>query len=93
MFCSLVRRRTCWIAETVKVDAVCNVSGGIKESVHEGLESMLLGVHNLEGRQLIFSGVFAVHSDQRQGNVSATASGQFLPFLHSARDLIQSSHQ
>ena len=64
VFQSLVRRRAGWITETVKINVVCNASGNFKESVHEGLESVLLGVHNLEGRQLVFSGVFAVHSDQ-----------------------------
>ena len=57
-------RGTCWIAETVKINAVRDASGSVKESVHEGLESVLLGVHNLEVRQLVFSGVFAMHSDQ-----------------------------
>ena len=64
MFCSFVKRRTCWIAETAKVNAVYDASGGIKESVHEGLETVFFGVHNLEGRQLVFSDILAVHSDQ-----------------------------
>ena len=75
MFCSLFRRRTCWIAETVKVDAVCNASGGVKESVHEGLESVPFCVSNLELRQLVFFDVFTVHSDQGQRDISAIASG------------------
>ena len=72
---SRVRRRTGWVAETVKVYAVCNASGGIKESVHEGLEGVPLCVSNLELRQLVFFDVFAVHSDQGQRDISATASG------------------
>ena len=75
VFRSLVRRRAGWITETVKINAIYNASGSFKESDHEGLESVLHGVHNLEGRQLVFSGVLAVHSNQRQGDVSATVSG------------------
>ena len=48
--CSLVGRRASWIAETAKVDVVCNASGGVKESVHEGLEGVPLSVSNLELR-------------------------------------------
>ena len=75
VFWSRVGRRTGWVAETVKVYAVCNASGGVKESVHEGLESVSLGVSNLEFRQLVFFDVFAVHSDQGQLDISDTASG------------------
>ena len=60
---SRIRRRTGWVAETVKVYDVRNASGGVKESVHEGLESVPLCVSNLELRQLVFFDVFAVHSD------------------------------
>ena len=74
VFLSLARRRTGWVAETVKVYAVCNASGGVKESVHEGLEGVPLCVSNLELRQLVFFDVFAVHSDQGQRDISATAS-------------------
>ena len=63
-FQSLGGRRAGWIAEAVKVDAVGNTSGCLKEGVHEGLEGVLLSIHNLEGHQLVFSGVFAVHLDQ-----------------------------
>ena len=64
VFQSLVRRRAGWITETIKINVVCNASGSFKESVYEGLESVLLGVHNLEVRQHVFSDVLAVHSDQ-----------------------------
>ena len=37
VFRSLVRRRAGWVTETVKVYAVCNASGSVKESVQEGL--------------------------------------------------------
>ena len=62
--CSLDRRRTCWLDEAVKVDAVCNMSGGVKEGVHERLEGVLLGVRNLEFHQLVFSDILVVHSNQ-----------------------------
>ena len=61
---SLIRRRTGWITETVKVYVVCDASGGIKESIHEGLESVPFGVGNLEPRQLVFFDILAVHSNQ-----------------------------
>ena len=64
VFRSLVRRRVGWITEAVKINAVYNTSGRLKEGVHEGLEGVLLSIHNLEGRQLVCSIVFAVHSDQ-----------------------------
>ena len=63
-FRSLGGRRAGWVTEAVKVNAIHNVSGSLEEGVHEGLESVLLSIHNLEGRQLVFSGVFVVHSDQ-----------------------------
>ena len=62
--CSLGRGRTCWLKEAVEVDVVCDAHGGVKEGEHEGLEVELLCVGNLEGRQLVFSNVLAVHSDQ-----------------------------
>ena len=62
--CSLGRRRTCWLDEAVKVNVVCDTSSGIDEGVHEGLEVELLGVGNLESRQLVFSDILAMHSDQ-----------------------------
>ena len=74
VFRSRIRRRTSWVAETVEVNAVCNASGGVKESVHEGLESVPFGVSNLELRQLVFFDVFVVHSDQGQRDISATVS-------------------
>ena len=48
-----------------KVDVVCDASGGVKESVHKGLETELFGVANLEGRQLVFSRILAVDADKR----------------------------
>ena len=63
-FRSLGGRRAGRIAEAVKVNDVRNTSGSLKEGVHEGLEGVLLSIHNLEGRQLVFSGILAVHSDQ-----------------------------
>ena len=63
-FQSLGGRRAGWIAEAVKVDAVGNTSGCLKEGVHEGLEGVLLGIHNIEGRQLVLSSLLAVHSNQ-----------------------------
>ena len=73
--CSLGERRARWIAKAVKADVVCDASGSVKEGVHKGLESELLGVGNLEGRQLVFSDVLAMHSDQRQRDISTTPSG------------------
>ena len=63
-FRSLVRRRAGWITEAVKINVVYNTSGSLKEGVHEGLEGVLLSIHNLEGRQLVFSGILAVQLDQ-----------------------------
>ena len=63
-FQSFGERRAGWIAETVKAYAVCDVSGGVKESIHEGLESVLFGVSNLELRQLVFFDILAMHSNQ-----------------------------
>ena len=91
--CSLIRRRTCWLDEAVKVDAVCNTSGSIDEDLHEGLELELLGVGNLEIRQLIFFNLLAMDSYQGQSHISATASRRLLPLLHSTRDFIELSHQ
>ena len=66
--CSLGRRMTCWLDEAVKVNAVCDISSSVDEGIHEGLEVELLGVGNLESRQLVFSDILAVDSDQRQSN-------------------------
>ena len=74
VFWSLIGRRTGWVAETVKVYDVCNASGSIKKSVHEGLEGVPLCVSNLELCQLVLFDVFEVHSDQGQRDISATAS-------------------
>ena len=63
-FRSLGGRRAGWIAEAVKVNAVSNMSGCLKEGVHEGLEGVLLSIHNLEIRQLVFPGVLVVHPNQ-----------------------------
>ena len=74
VFWSLIGRRTGWVAETVKVYAVYDASGSVKESVHKGLESVPFCVSNLELRQLVFFDILAVHSDQRQGDISTAAS-------------------
>ena len=63
-FQSLGGRRASWIAEAVKVDAVDNMSGCLKEGVHEGLEGVLLSIHYLEGRQLVLFSLLVVHSNQ-----------------------------
>ena len=63
-FRSLGGRRAGWIAEAFKVNVIRNASGSLKEGVHEGLESVLLSIHNLESRQLVFFGVLALHSNQ-----------------------------
>ena len=73
--CSLGRRRTRWLDEAVEIDVVCDAHAGVKEGVHDGLEVELLCVGNLEGRQLVFSDVLAMHSDQRQRDISTTPSG------------------
>ena len=75
-------RRSC------QVDAVGDASGCLEESVHEVLEGVLLGVRHFESCQLVFLSLLAVHSDQRQGDVSTTAGRRFLPLLHSVCDLI-----
>ena len=77
VFRSRVRRRTGWVAETVKIYVVCNASGGVKEGVHEILKRAPLRVSNLELRQLVFFDILAVHSDQRQDDFfhSCTRSG------------------
>ena len=92
-FKSLGGRRTGRVAEAVKIDAVGDASGCLEESVHEVLEGVLLGVCHFESCQLVLLGLLAVHSDQRQGDVSPTARRRFLPFLHSVCNLVQSSHQ
>ena len=74
MFHSLDWRSTHWITEIVNIDTICDASGSIKEGVHERLEREIFCVGNLEGRQLVFFDVLAVHSDQRQSNVSTTVS-------------------
>ena len=63
-FQSLNGRRVGWITEAVKVDAVGNTSGCLKEGVHEGLEGVLLSIHYLEGRQLVLFSLLVVHSNQ-----------------------------
>ena len=91
--CSLGGRRTCWLNEAVKVNVVCDTSRGIDEGIHEGLEVELLGVGNLESRQLLFFDFLAMDPDQRQSHIGATTSRRLLPLSHSTRDFIQSSHQ
>ena len=64
-FQSLGGRRAGWITEAIKVDAVSNTSGCLKEGVHEGLKLKLLGVGNLERRQLLSFDFLAMDPDQR----------------------------
>ena len=64
VFLSLGGRRTGWITEAIKVDAVGNTSGCLEEGVHEGLEGVLLSIRYLEGSQLVFLSLLAVHSNQ-----------------------------
>ena len=54
---------------------------------------MLFGVSDFDRSQLVFTSLLAMDSHQRQHHVSTTPGGGFLPFLHSVRDLVQSSHQ
>ena len=68
-------------------------SSSSEESFHEGLEVMLFGVSDLDRSQLVFTSLLATDSHQGQHHVSTTPGGGFLPFLHSVRDLVQSSHQ
>ena len=87
-FQSLGGRRTGWIVEAVKVDAIGDASGCLKEGVHEVLERVLLSIRYFESYQLVFLSLLAVHSDQRQGDIGSTASGGFLPLLTSGWNLI-----
>ena len=87
-FQSLGGRRNGWIAEVVEVDVVGNASGCLEEGVHEVLERVLLSIRHFESCQLVFLSLLAVHSDQQQGDIGTTASGRFLPLLHSAWNLI-----
>ena len=64
VFQSLGGRRTGRIAEAVEVDVVGNTSGCLEEGVHEGLEGILLSIRYLEGSQLVFLSLLAVHSNQ-----------------------------
>ena len=52
--------RTCWLDEAIKINDVYDMSGGVDEGVHEGLEAELLSVGNLESRHLVFSNILAV---------------------------------
>ena len=54
---------------------------------------MLFGVSDFDRSQLVFTSFLAMDSHQGQRHVSTTPGGGFLPFLHSVRDLVQSSHQ
>ena len=90
--CSLRRRRTGRLDELVQVNAVGDPSGSNDEGLHERLEVMLFGVSDLDRRQLVFTNLLAMDSHQGQRHVSTTPGGGFLPFLHSIRDLVQSSH-
>ena len=61
---SLDGRRTGWIAEAVNIDVVGNAGSCLEEGVHEVLEGVILSICYLEGRQLLFFSVLAVHSNQ-----------------------------
>ena len=63
-FPSLDGRRAGRIAEAVKIDAVGNAGSCLKEGVHEVLEGVLLSIRYLEGRQLLFFSLLAVHVNQ-----------------------------
>ena len=54
---------------------------------------MFLGVGHPEGRQLLFSRIFAVDSGQTQSDICTASSRGLLPLLHSTRDRVQASHQ
>ena len=54
---------------------------------------MLFGVSNFDCSQLVFTSLLAMDSHQGQRHICTTPGGGFLPFLHSVRDLVQSSHQ
>ena len=54
---------------------------------------MLFGVSDFDRTQLVFMSFLAMDSHQGQRHVSTTPGGGFLPFLHSVRDFVQSSHQ
>ena len=60
-FQSLGGRRAGWIVEAIEVDAVGDASGCLEEGVHEVLERVLLHIRHLEGRQLLFFSLLAVH--------------------------------
>ena len=54
---------------------------------------MLFCVNNFDCSQLVFTSLLAMDSHQGQRHISTTPGRGFLPFLHSVRDLVQSSHQ
>ena len=54
---------------------------------------MLFGVSDFDRSQLVFMSLLAMDSHQGQRNVSTAPGRGFLSFLHSVRDLVQSSHQ
>ena len=54
---------------------------------------MPFGVSDLDRRQLVFTSFLVVDSHQGQRHISTTPGGGLLPFLHSVRDLVESSHQ
>ena len=64
VFPSLDGRRARRIAEVVKIDAVGNAGSCLEEGVHEVLERVLLSIRYLEGRQLLFFSLLAVHANQ-----------------------------
>ena len=76
-FKSLGGRRTGRVAEAVKIDVVSDASGCLKESVHEVLEGVLLGVRHFESCQLVFPCFLVMHSDQRQGELAPQRAEDF----------------
>ena len=72
--CSLGRRRASWLDKLVQVDSISNTSGSVDEGLHEGLEFELLGVGNLESRQLVFFDLLAMDADQSQSHIGTTPS-------------------
>ena len=91
--CSLRRRRASRLDELVQVDSISNPSGSSNESFHEGLVVVPFRIGNLDRRQLLFSSFLAVDTNQLQSHISTASGKRILPFLHSTRDLIESSHQ
>ena len=64
MFLSIDGRRARRITKVVKIDAVGDAGSCLEEGVHEVLEGVLLSICYLEGRQLLFFSLLAVHANQ-----------------------------